>query len=335
VLEVCASSPQIPIYANEAQERLLNRPGDPVGSWMRYAVCAGSSDCLVWPRQIRHIKSFWVCRQPGIVRPEWFEAIGWGEGGQGKLDSESYAGYQLIDRGTTCCFENVFSSTAEPRKIQAVASDPSDNGKTIHLRYIDEFSQRRYSPVPLLLPATVGEGETLTLSTTGVLTTRNVATNGLYHVVKANTNYPVRLYSYDVNSAAQVALLAIYEPSETHPIYRSTFLPGFTRMPDCHNSTGDPCEDKKVIEILAKLQHVPVVNDNDPFVIGNIAALKLMCKGILMEERHEIDAAEYYFKSAERELDGEIASYLGDGMVMSMKVSDAGTWGAGNVMNPV
>jgi len=326
VLETCATdTTKILTFANEAQERLLNRPNDPVGSWMRYRACT-NDNCLVWPRQIRTIKAWWLCNQPGIFRSEWFEAIGYYEGGQGKLDSDGHAGNQLIDRGTVCSFANVTATTAEPRKIQAVASHPSDNGKIIHLRYIDSFSSRKYSTIS----GTIQEGENLALSTSGVLTTSNVATGGLYHVVKATTNYPIRLYSWDVNSATQVELLAYYEPGETEPIYRSTLMPGLSDRGGCSDIDTD-CTVNKSVEILAKLQHVPVAVDNDPFVLSNLAALKLMCKGILMEERHEQALAEYYFESAARELDGEISSYLGDGMLMAIKAPDFETWGPGGI----
>lgn len=320
VLECCATSSKIPEFANEAQERLLNRPDDPIGSNMRYRTCAGDTACLVLPRQIRSIKAWWLCDQPGQVRSEWFEAIGYYEGGQGLLGSDSYAGNQLIDRGRVVSFNNVTATTAEPRKIQAVASHASDNGRTIHLRYLDANN--------------IDRQETLTLTTTGVLTTYNVATGGLYHVTKQSTNYRVYLYSYDTGSASQAAQLAIYEPSETEPIYRAYLLPGIANMGACSGSESD-CTLNKSVEVYAKLQHVPVIAEQDPFVIGNLAALKLMCKGILMEERHEMDLAEGYFASAAREIDGEIASYLGEGMLMAVRTPDRDTWGPGGITSVV
>jgi hypothetical protein len=317
VLECCETDAKIPLFANEAQERLLNRPDDPIGSVMRYRTCIGDVNCLVLPRQIRAVKAWWLCNTPGQVRSEWFEAIGYAEGGYGLRDEENGCGCsQLIDRGRVCSFANVVATTAEPRKIQAVASDPSDNGKTIHLRYIDANA--------------IDRRETLTLSTSGVLTTYNVATNGLYHVTKQSTNHRVFLYSWDVNSAVQASQLAIYEPSETEPIYRSYFVPGLSNAAD----DDDDCATSKTLEVLAKLQHVPVAAENDPFVIGNLAALKLMCKGIMMEERHELEMAEGYFASAAREIDGEIQSYLTEGMLMQVRAPDVDTWGPG-VMNAI
>lgn len=330
VIGICNTDARVAEYLNEAQERLLNRPSDPVGSWLRYKVCVGSSSCLTWPRQIRTILTFWVCKTPGRFVSEWFEAIGWDEGGYGLRDADDgCCGSLLIDHGTACSFDNVIATTAEPRKIQVVASNVADNGKTIMLRYIDSNGNRVYTSIG----GSVQEGERLVLSTTGTLTASNVATNGLYHVVKAITDYPVRIYSWDTNSAVQSALLAVYEPSETVPIYRQTLLPGLTDMAACEGATSD-CAVNKAVTILAKLQHVPVKVDNDPFVIGNLPALKDMVQSILMRERHEYDAADRLEANAARELDGEIASYLGAGMVMTMKYQDSGLFGAG-VFNPV
>ena len=329
VLGMNSSDSRVLEYVNEAQERLLNRPNDPVGSWMRYQVCAGSANCLVLPRQVRTVLAFWICKQPVRFVSEWFEAIGWDEGGYGMRDSDDGNGKLLIDHGRDCVFSQPVATSSEPRKIQAVASDASDNGKTIHIRYIDSNGQRKYSSID----GSIQEGETLTLSTSGVLTSSTVASNSIYHVVKATTNYPVRLYSYDTNSATQAALLATYDPSETLPNYRKVFVPGLSDMSACEGVDSD-CSANKTVTILARLNHVPVIKDNDPLVLTNLPALKDMVQAILMRERHEHEAANALEASAAGELDGEIASYLGDGMVMQVKV-DAQTFGAGGVVNAV
>lgn len=325
----CAQSdPRVSLYLNESEERLLNRMTEPVGSWMRYRVCVGTSACLVWPRQVRTIKAWWLCSRPGVVVSEWFEAVGWDEGGYGLRDADGADGRTLIDRGFVASFDNVVSTTAEPRKIQAVASDPSDNGKTIHLRYLDDNGNRKYSSQS----GTVQEGETLVLSTAGVLTGSNVATNGLYHVVKASTNYPVRLYSYDTNSAVQSALLATYEPSELVPQYRASLIPGLTGQAACPDASTD-CTVNKQVTILARLQHVPVINDNDPLTLTNLAALTDMVQAILMRERHEYQAAQELEAHALAELEGELSAHLGDGLLVEPRSAPYQVWGGGGVMN--
>jgi hypothetical protein len=330
ILGVATSDTRVKDYLNEAEERLLNRMLDPVGAWMRYRVCVGTSACLVWPRQIRTIKAYWLCNTPGKVVSDWFETVGWDEGGYGMRDADSHDGKTMIDRGLVCSFDNVIATTAEPRKIQAVAADASDNGKTIHLRYIDSNGNRKYTSQS----GSVQEGETLTLSTSGVLTTSNLATNGLYHVVKQSTNYPVRLYSYDVNSATQSSLLAVYEPSETVPQYRSSLIPGLTEVAACPDASDD-CTVNKQVTVLARVQHVPVVNDNDPLVLTNLGALADMVQSILMRERHLHREAAELEAHAIAELEGELSAHLGDGVLVNPRFPDVESWGGGAIMNYV
>lgn len=333
----CVNDSRVLTVTNEAEERLLNRNIDPVNSWTRYQICAGSSGCLVWPRQIRTIKAYWVCQQPGRVVSEWFESLGYESGGYGLRDAESFDGRLLIDRGRVCSFDNVIATTAEPRKIQAVASDASDNGKYITLRYFDSNGNRVYTSID----GVIQEGERLVLSTAGVLTAAGasgvgtVMTNGLYHVVKAVTNYPVRLYSYDVNSATQSALLAVYEPSETVPVYRSSLVPGLADMGACAGAETEDCTVNKSLTVLARLQHVPVAVDNDPLVIGNLAALKLMARAIKLENDNFFPESRELESKAMAELDGELSAYLGDGVQISPRFPDQATWGGGQIMNAI
>lgn len=325
----CVDDARVLEVTNEAQERLLNRPNDPLGSWQRYRVCAGSSDCAVWPRQVLNVRAWWLCNTPGRIYNEWYETIGYAEGGYGLADADSWRGTALIDRGPVCCFQNVIATTAAPRKIQVVATDTSDNGKSIVLRYYDANGQKKITSIG----GTYQEGEALTLSTSGTLTSSTVMTAGLYQVVKAQTNFPVRVYSYDPNAGTQTALLAVYEPSETVPVYRSTFIPGLTRAGACPNASDD-CSANKTITAIVRVQHVPVAVDNDPLVIGNLAAFKLMALGIHHENLRELDMAEAYFTSAQRELDGEVAAYLGDGQTTTIRMPPTDVWG-GAVFNPV
>lgn len=329
VLGTCSDTTALE-FANEAQERLLNRPNDPVGSWQRLRVCVGACNTLVWPRQVRHIKGWWLCNQPGQLVSEWWESMGYWNGGRGLADDSMCAGDLMIDAGTRCCFSNVVATTTAKRKIQVVCADASDVGKTITLRYIDSNGNRVYTTID----GTVQEGEQLTLSMTGTLTSSFVYTGGLYHVVKAVTNYPVRVYAYDPTTATQTALLAYYEPSETVPVYRASLVPGLSERAACCFDSDTDCENNKTVTVACRLQHIPVVVNNDPFVLGNLAALKLMVKSIKMEEQHETSLAEFYAASAARELDGEAAAYLGDGIQIGLRMPDVETWG-GAVFSPV
>jgi hypothetical protein len=333
VLDKCENNPLVARRANEAQERLLNRPDKPVGSWARYRVCAGEDGCMAWPRQIQTIEAFAICSTPGVIRSEWFEFIGW-PNGIGLQSPENMPGTMLIDRGTACSFDNVVATVAEPRRIAAIASNVADVDKKITLRYYTSTGQKKYTSIG----GVVQEGQQLTLVAPGPpfpgnaanVTSSDVRTDGLYHVVKDVTDYPIYLYEYNptpiVGPASITKMLAQYEPSETVPIYRKSFVPGFTSMGACAQATGD-CTTNKQITALVKLQHVPVVVDNDPFVIGNLAALVLMVTAIRRERQNRFAEAATLKQLAREELDGELSSYLGDGMVSALKVE--GDFGCG------
>lgn len=327
VIGVCESSSRVADYVNEASSRLLNRPDYPVGSLVRYRFCCGLSGCLSWPRFIRTIEAFAICSTPGVIRSNFFEFIGW-PNGIGIQSEENMPGKMLIDRDPSCAFDDVIATTAAPRKICLIATNIADVGKAVTLRYIDDNGQKKYSPqtVPPSVVPVVQEGERLTLVSpaaafpaNAVFTSSNVSTGGLYHVVKEVTKYPVLMYEAS-NVPAITKLLSQYEPSEQVPIYRRSFIPGLADMPACENAETEDCTVNKQITALVKLQHVPVVVDNDPLVIGNLAALKLMVMAILREEQNRHDEAAILEGKAAREIDGELASYLGDGVVSALKV---------------
>lgn len=326
-LGVCEESPLVARRANTAQEMLLNGRDKPVGKMARYRICAGASSCVTWPRQIRTIEAYAICGNPGTIRPEWFEFIGYPNGNG--LQCETCCGNTLIDRGTACAFDDVQSSVAQPRRIAVIADQIADVGKKVMLRYITGTGQRKYSTIG----GVVQEGEELTLVSpvpafpgNAAVTSSNVATGGLYHVVKEVTQYPVYLYEYDPTVPVITKMLASYEPSETVPIYRRSFVPGFTNMAACAGATSD-CTVNKQITALVSLQHVPVVVDNDPFVIGNLPALVLMVLAVKREKQDRHDEAAVYRARAREELDNELSSYLGDGMAGALKVT--GEFGSG------
>jgi hypothetical protein len=248
-------------------------------------------------------------------------------------------GTMLVDRGTSCAFDDVIATTAAPRRIAAIAANVADVGKTITLRYITSAGQKKYTSID----GVVQEGEELTLVSpagvfpaTAAVTSSDVATQGLYHVVKEVTQYPVYLYEYDptavVDADSITKMLAQYEPSEEVPIYRRSFVPGLTEWTACDSDSDADCTENKQLTALVRLQHVPVVVDNDPLVIGNLAAIKLMVLAIMREESNRLEESAVYEAKARAEIDGELSAYLGDGMQSELKVAGdfgAGTTGAG------
>ena len=325
VIGKCRNDQKVVDTANEAQERLLNRPEKPVGSMALYRICA-NEDCIVWPRPVRTIEAYALCSTPGRIVDNLFEFIGY-PNGAGLLDGKSLGGHTLADRGTACAFDDVSASDASPRKIGLVATNGADAGKQVTLRYVDSNGQKKYSTID----GVVQEGERLTLPAPPayVYTSSNVATNGLYHVVKDVTDYPVLMYEVDATTLIQTKQLSAYEPSETVPIYRRSYVPGLSSTDGCSGVDTTTCTENKQVTVLVKLQHVPVVVDNDPLVLGNLAAFKLMAMAIQREEQNRLDESVKFEAKARAELDGELSSYLGDGAETKLKVQSREIFGAG------
>jgi hypothetical protein len=323
---VCSNNAKVAALANEADARLLNRADTPVGSIVESRWCIGASNCIVFPRQVRTVEAYSICNSPGSVRPPWFAYIGY-PNGPGYVTKNSGLCNTLIDKGTTCAFDDVVATVSAPRRIAAIASNVADVGKKITLRYFDSTGQRVYTSIGGI----VQEGEQLTLvdpaagpfPSNAAVVSNNVATRGLYFVVKEVTQYPIYLYEYDptpvVGPSSITKQLASYDPSEETPIYRRALIPGLTDWSACDSDNTD-CTINKSLTALVKLQHVPVVVDNDPLVIGNVAALKLMVMAIMREEQNRLEESAVLEQKARAELDGELSSYLGDGVRTALRV---------------
>ena len=217
------------------------------------------------------------------------------------------------------------ATIARNRKIRVLSSVPEAAGLQILLLGYDANGQWvRTNP-----SGTYIDGELVNITNSAVNST--TTWSSIVRVVKPVTAGVTRLYSWDSTASIITRTLGVYEPSEERPIYRKMFIPGLANMGGCSNAGA--CESKS-ITVLAKLQHVPVVVDNDFLVIGNLAALKLMVVAIMKEEQNRYDEASILEGKAMAELDGELASYLGDGMQLSVKADDHSTWGA-NVWNPI
>ena len=317
VMGNCQDATRVRDMINECQERLIYK-GDWEGVFMRYRCCTNES-CLVWPRQIDEIEAVAICKTPGTVRNEWFEFLGTG---WGLMDPEDNIGGQLISTGRSCSFDWVRGTG---KFIRVYAMSALDVGKKIILKYYDSSAQK----VITSIDGTYQEGEEITLVTPPAyaVTASEVMANGLYGVVKAVTKFPVILYEYD--GATNTRTLAQYEPQETHPVYKTTIIPGLANMSACPGSTGD-CA-KKWVTVMARLRHIPVVNEHDPLVLGNTAAFKLMTMAIKEEESRNQDMAVMYEARAVNELEHELRAHLGQGPVVVARMQAPQIYGPGGV----
>lgn len=327
-LGFCTTDARALQFANQAEDRLLQREDDPAGSIVTYRFCT-TDYCLVLPRQIQTVLGFDVCGVPGVNRPIWYA---FHKNGPGRTCPQDQTDLRMEDMGTVCCFQNV---EGDGKYIRVYAQNAADAGSKIILKYYREDTRQKfYSSID----GVVQEGEEITLVAPPAyaVTSTTVMPGGLYSVIKDETDYPVDLFEYD--GVTNTANLAFYEPGETHPIYRKVFVPGLAERGSCSNTCDDTetceddeddCHERVTVEVLARLQHVPIRNDHDSFIVGNIEALKLMAMSIQRELQERFEESAILEAKALREIKGELASYH-EGEVTPLQVQNRQTFGIGN-----
>ena len=314
IIGVCETDSRVPQFLNEAQERLIPK-GKWLGTVQRYRFC-GNSSCVTLPRQVETVEAWWLCNVPGEVRDRWYENLG---NGPGLRTDTAGSPRQLIDRGTACVY-NDMSGANSFVNVQSSVAEAAD--ARILIRGYDQNAQWIRTQEPASSGVWI-DGEYVAINTTGTRSVNKFST--VTETIKPVTKGPVNLYEWPQALGANFQQIAYYESDETIPIYRRYLIPNIANSGTCCGASSD-CEDKAVT-LLVKLRHIPVVNDNDFMILGNLAALKLMVMAILKEERNRFSEAQAYEAKAIGELQNELSSFEGDGAIPVIRFADSSIWG--------
>lgn len=315
VLGLNPESPAFVAILNEATQRLLSR-GTWVGTYGRYRICTFNG-CLTWPRQFETIEAVALCDVALVIRNQWFEFMEQGAGLQGG-NCNCDGGWQLFDRGNVCTFDDIRGTGKQVRVYADVAEDA--DAKILLLGYDDDGNWIR-----TFVDGVWIDGEQVAVSTTPVNSTKNFSS--LVNVQKPVTNGSVRLYEFNTDDSTQRAL-AVYEPDETLPSYRRSYVGGISNLNNCGcvpNTDPDSCS-QKTVTVMAKLAFIPVVNDTDYLLIGNVPALKEMCRAVRFGEQDSplaMQQAQTAEARAIAEVNAELVSWLGSGTRISVQVDNA------------
>lgn len=301
---LCANDGRVADYANRAVQRLLPK-GKWVGSIIRYRICI-NADCITWPRQIETIEAFAIDGRPRKVRTGWFEFL---ETGMGILDSRSNNGNQLVDRGDGhVAFDDITVGSTDAR-IRIYTDLPESSGKYIILQGYDENANWIRS----LDGTEYIDGIKVAIQTApATITTTTQKFSRLTNVIKDTTNGNVRLYEY--NGTSNVRALAVYEPDETLPSYRRSYVPGLRNI---HNG-GVDCE-KASVEVAGKARFMPVTKENDFLLIGNLQALESEVRALRAFENELVEKSMAFEGQAIKFLQQELDSHHGDGAVVQVR----------------
>lgn len=326
VANVAPSDSRFAKLINQATQNLVQTGEYFFGLHARYQICV-TNGCLVWPREIANIETAAVCNRPIPIRNRWFE---WLEAGIGlRTDLNCVSGSNscaanhggdvaLLDRATptTCSYADIIGVN---KKIKVYTDVTESASATILLQGYDENAQWiRTETVPG--NGIWQDGEVVSLSG-GPHTTTKFFTS-LTGVQKPITNGTVRLYEYDTTFLTQRDI-AIYEPDETRPSYRKQFLSSL----GCGGCCGDGTTTHQVT-VMAKLEFIPVRNDADWLLIGNLIALEAEVQSILKRRNNLIEESLAWRATAIKTLRDELRHYLGAGAVNPMRMQPRNLGGA-------
>lgn len=322
-INLCPDDPMVASYINRAQERMMAE-GDWIGTWQVYRICCNFS-CLVWPRPIERITQLQVCDYPIPVRNAWYEFL---ENGPGYTSPNCGCGWQGIDQGMTCRFDDIITTA---KKIKVYADVAETVGARILLRGHDE----NLNPIMTQDAGAWIEGEYVSInSVTPAVSTKKFCPPGPQIVLKPITNGPVRLFSYDdtVTPVVQVPI-AVYEGGETRPMYRRTKIPG---LASCETTE---CQ-QKTVTALVKLRHIEALSDLDTMVIQSREAFRMAAQAIRKEENNFFEEAQAYWHGfpsgpggrrkggAFGILQAELDNFLGPGAINPVRYPPAEIYGA-------
>jgi hypothetical protein len=314
---LCESDPRVISYINRAVQRLLPK-GLWTGTVKRYRICTNAS-CLTWPRQIETIEAIAIDGSPRKIRDEWFEFL---EAGPGIATNKSGNDLQLEDRGQVCSFNDI-TANSTTSYIRMYNDLPESSGKVIILQGYDDNGNW----IRTLSGSTWIDGEKVAIPTTaGTYFTTTKKFSSLEAVIKDPTNGVIRGYEY--NGTNIVKSLFIYEPDETLPSYRRSFIPQLNNI----HASDTECPKVNVV-IMGKLSFYEVAKENDWILIPCIQALVEETRALRMFDAHlwaESNACESKAVSYLQEILGEEE---GDGTVGMIRVENSSTFGAASVEN--
>jgi hypothetical protein len=111
--------------------------------------------------------------------------------------------------------------------------------------------------------------------------------------------------------------LAVYDPDETLPQYRRSYL-----ADRCNN------EEDKPVTVMAKMRHINATSVNDYLIPPCPDAIKLMVMAIRKEENDLIQEAVAYEAKAVQAVQEQTMQYLGDA-VATIRMVGVGLNGGG------
>lgn len=303
---------------NKAQLRLANA-GRWWGTFQAMRVCI-TDGCITWPRSVKTIEAMNLCGYGIPVRNQWFEyrenvcapriGCGTNAGSQGGWNGwNGCTQEQLLDRNTVCQFTNLPSYC----QIRIYPTVTTDAGKTVILQGNDQNGQ----PIRTIINGSYGYGEQVTLANPFVTSGFSFLPPLLTGVQKQVTSGNLLVFAYDPATDTETQI-AVWEPSETAPVYRRTrlaYLPrrGATSQGGCCDR-GNGCEPRlvcqgPVADAMVRMEFIPALVDTDWLFISHLEAIEHAMISIKLKNEREYAESEVEYKEAIRLLRQQLDAY--------------------------
>lgn len=295
----CPTSARFIRYVNQATRRLL-RKGHWWGTYAKFNICA-TDGCITMPPQIATIETAAICHRPVPVHDLWFEFIESGAGTRNQCSCWGEANY----RGRFPIFTDV---TGTDKKLKLVCDVSQDVGKTALVLGYDQNGNW----IRTIQNGVYADGEVIAMAQGSGTTSVNLFTSVTDIQLPSARSGQCWLYTVSQTDASLI-MIGHYQAFETRPSYARYFFPTVQNL----SSTGGTCT-TRLVEIIAKLEFIPVVNPNDYCIIGNIDALREMMLGIRESElepdrQKSLGILTLAETVAVKLLDDELDHYLGSG----------------------
>ncbi len=265
---VCQSDPQVAVYCNDSQDRLLIDPLCPDEGWaygwvkMNFNVSALNGAAYVTaPQEIVRLIVADVCKHPIRIRNGFFEYLTFNIGLQPKNCQGQACGgtFQAYERDNVATLTELVGT----KTIRIYPSDPRD----LNLQVLLQGKDSNGMPILTTDPntGTSAPGEYVRLAFPFVDSVNQFST--ITGVLKDQTFGPVQLFQIDPSSGAETPLSSL-EPNEGTGWYRRYLISGIPSVNLC-------CTPSNPIQISAqaRLGFVPVENENDFLTIQCVPAL--------------------------------------------------------------
>lgn len=312
VLGHCESDvPELARYANRAELNLLNckEAGDEGwwGTWAEIEFTASrTSPSIILPREVARLEMIDVCGRPVQVNNQLWEYLRFGNG---RMRHPSELGRRRCLPTMVYSRNNAVTQvelSPSPQFLSAYITNPADVGKQILFQGQDNTGTTIYSQ------DVTSQAQGVFVSFAFPFATAPMEFSKITGIQKDVTLGQVQVFQVDPVSGNQVLLLTM-EPGEKTAWYRRYHLDPLP-WNCCSTPNVDPTQNFVRCTAIAMLEHIPVKEDTDYFLIQEPSALTLEAQSIRMSKNDspaaQAQAREYHLQAV-RLLIGQTSRYLG------------------------